>query len=74
MRAPAGEDRANVADARYGAIIHSLVIRSAVIAPDPNAMSHRYDHLPAVIALHDGVTKQVSTPRAFATSSPVSAS
>jgi hypothetical protein len=43
----------------------------AVIAPDPNAMSHRSDHLPAVISAYDGVTKQGS-PRAFATSSPVS--
>jgi hypothetical protein len=32
----------------------------------PNAMSHRSDHLAAVISIHDGVTKQGSTPRALA--------
>ena len=40
---------------------------------DPNAMAHRSD-LARGVSVHAGVTKQGSTPRAFATSSPVPAS
>src|SRR3954454_10409294 len=49
-------------------------MRSKSIAPEPYAKSQRSPQLPAVTSVHDGVTKHASTPSAFATSLPESAS
>src|SRR3954452_7561063 len=49
-------------------------MRSKSIAPEPYARSQRSPQLPAVTSVHDGLTKHGSTPSAFATSLPLSAS
>ena len=48
--------------------MYSRSIRSAVIAPEPNAMSQRSPQLPEVTSVHGGETKQASTSSSRATS------
>src|SRR3954453_10484525 len=49
-------------------------MRSRSIAPEPYARSQRSPQLPAVTSVHDGATKQGSTPSPLAMSLPLSAS